>query len=322
MLKICRNDCWWFIECFVNIKLPRDGVVISGTGANIGGLVGSLLGDSTISKSSSNGQVSGLQQIGGIVGSPYDKATISECYSGGTVSGQIHVGGIVGYSAFSFTPNRTILVDNCYSRANLSSTNGQVGGIFGGSSALLVVKNSYATGLITSSGSMGGVLGGMGGVTAINNYWDTETSGASQAVAEWAGAPATVDITGKTTAEMKTAEMVTLLNQNQTGTPWTIDANSNDGYPILASSLLQNNLFTAAKSTVVVYPTITSDFITISSSENLSHTNVYSISGSLVKSQTLNGLENSIDLSGIISGVYFLTVQTENGSSTHKIIKK
>lgn len=126
------------------------GVTISGTGNNIGGLVGSLLGDSTISKSSSNGQVSGLQQIGGIVGAPYDKATISECYSGGSVSGTIHVGGIAGYSAFAFTPNRTILVDNCYSRSNLTATNGEVGGIFGGSSALLVVKNSYATGLITS----------------------------------------------------------------------------------------------------------------------------------------------------------------------------
>lgn len=109
------------------------GVTISGTGANIGGLVGSLLGDSTISKSSSNGQVSGLQQIGGIVGTPYDKATISECYSGGTVSGSIHVGGIAGYSAFAFTPNRTILVDNCYSRSNLIATTGEAGGIFGGS---------------------------------------------------------------------------------------------------------------------------------------------------------------------------------------------
>ncbi|CAM3982794.1 T9SS type A sorting domain-containing protein [Flavobacterium antarcticum] len=298
------------------------GVVISGTGANIGGLVGSLLGDSTISKSSSNGQVSGLQQIGGIVGSPYNKATISECFSGGTVSGLIHVGGIAGYSAFAFTPNRTILVDNCYSRANLVCTNGPVGGIFGGSSALLVVQNSYATGLITSSGTIGGVLGGMGAVTATNNYWDIESSGASEAVAEWAGAPGTVDITGKTTAEMKMAELVTLLNQNQTGTPWTIDANVNDGYPILASSLLQNNSFTTVKSTVLVYPTMTADFVNISSAVNLTNATVYSISGSLVKSQSLHGLENTIDLSGIISGVYFLNIQTENGSSTHKIIKK
>lgn len=31
---------------------------------------------------------------------------------------------------------------------------------------------------------------------------------------------------------------------------------------------------------------------------------------------------NKIDMSGMASGIYFLTVQTENGTSTHKIIKK
>lgn len=209
------------------------GVNISGTEANIGGLVGSLLGDSVISKSSSNGQVSGVQQIGGIVGSPYNLATISECYSAGTVTGKIHVGGIAGYSAFAFQPNRTITVNNCYSRANLVCTNGNVGGIFGGSSALLVVKNSYATGLITSTGPIGGVLGEMGGVTATNNYWDTQSSGTTIAVATWSGAP-----------------------------------------------------------------------------------------GSVVKTQTLNTSVNKIDMSGMVSGIYFLSVQTENGTSTHKIIKK
>lgn len=209
------------------------GVNISGTEANIGGLVGSLLGDSVISKSSSNGQVSGVQQIGGIVGSPYNLATISECYSAGTVTGTIHVGGIAGYSAFAFQPNRTITVNNCYSRANLVCTNGNVGGIFGGSSALLVVKNSYATGLITSTGPIGGVLGEMGGVTATNNYWDTQSSGTTNAVATWSGAP-----------------------------------------------------------------------------------------GSVVKTQTLNTSVNKIDMSGMVSGIYFLSVQTENGTSTHKIIKK
>lgn len=298
------------------------GVKISGTGNNIGGLVGSLLGDSTISKSSSNGQVSGLQQIGGIVGSPFDKATISECYSGGSVSGTIHVGGIAGYSAFAFTPNRTILVDNCYSRSNLTETNGEVGGIFGGSSALLVVKNSYATGLITSGGPIGGVLGQIGGVTATNNYWDTETSGATTAVASWSGAPGTVDIIGKTTAEMKEAEMVTLLNQNQPTTPWTINENVNDGYPILASSSLNKDSFVATKATVLVYPTITTDIVTISASVHLLNADLYSISGSLVSSKTLNSTENTIDLSGMASGIYLLNIQSEKGNSTHKIIKK
>ena len=152
------------------------GAAISGTGSNIGGLVGSLLGNSTISKSSSQGQVSGFQQIGGIVGSPYNYADILECYSEGTVTGNYHVGGIAGYSAFAFAPNRYITVNNCYSRANLVSANGPVGGIYGGSTALLIVKNSYATGTITCSGIIGGSLGEIANVNAVNNYWYTQTT--------------------------------------------------------------------------------------------------------------------------------------------------
>lgn len=293
---------------------------ISGTGANIGGLVGSLLGNSTISKSSSNSQVSGLQQIGGIVGSPYDFADILECYAEGTVSGSVHVGGIVGYSAFAFGANRTITVNNCYSRAVLTSTNGPVGGIYGGSSALLVVNNSYATGAITSSGNVGGCLGEIGGVTAVNNYWDTETTGALNAIGDWTGTPTAFEITGKTTAEMKTQAMVDLLNQNQSNTPWTINPAVNDGYPILASSTLSNADFVIAQ--VSVYPTLVENVITIAAAVNLVDAKLYSVTGSLVKSQTLNGMENNFEVDGIGAGIYFLTVKSEQGTSTHKIIKK
>ena len=232
------------------------------------------------------------------------------------------MGGIAGYSAFAFQPNRTITVNNCYSRATITATTGQAGGIFGGSSALLVVKNSYATGTMTSPGAIGGVLGQMGGVTATNDYWDTQTTGAVNAVATWSGTPGTVDITGKTTAEMKSAAMVTLLNQNQTGTPWTIDATKNDGYPILASSTLSSGSFVAENAKVLVYPTLVNDFVTVSSSVQLVEAKLFSISGSVVKTQKLNSSANKIDMSGMVSGIYFLTVQTENGTSTHKIIKK
>ena len=295
---------------------------VTGTGANIGGLVGSLLTNSSILKSSAEGTVEGFQQVGGIVGSPYDFANVTECYAAGNVTGFTHVGGIAGYSAFAFGSNRIITINNCYSRANVTATDSFAGGIYGGSTAQLVIKNSYSTGLITATSGTGGLIGQIPNVTAVNNYWDLDNSNVSVAVGEWMGAPMTVDITGKTTSEMKNAAMVILLNQNQPELPWTIDASVNDGYPILASSLLQNNSFTTVKSTVLVYPTMTADFVNISSAVNLTNATVHSISGSLVKSQSLHGLENTIDFSGIISGVYFLNIQTENGSSTHKIIKK
>lgn len=296
------------------------GGIISGSGSNIGGLVGSLLGNSTISKSSSNSQVKGFQQIGGIVGSPYDFADILECYSQGTVTGNYHVGGIAGYSAFAFAPNRTITVNNCYSRAVLNSSEGPVGGIYGGSSALLVVKNSYATGVISSTGFIGGNLGEIGGVTTVNNYWDTEATGTSNAIGNWAGTPTAFEITGKTTAEMKTQAMVDLLNQNQSNTPWTINPAVNDGYPILASSTLSSANFAIAQ--VTIYPTLVENVINISAAVNLVDAKLYSVTGSLVKSQTLNGMENNFEVDGIGVGIYFLTVKSEQGSSTHKIIKK
>ena len=304
------------------INCHAEGVNVTGTGANIGGLVGSLLGNSTISKSSSKGLVSGQNQIGGIVGSPYNYADILECYSEGTVTGSNNAGGIAGYSAFAFAPNKFITINNCYSRANVVSTNGPAGGIYGGSTALLVVKNSYATGLITCPAVVGGVLGSIASVNAINNYWDTESTGVSNAIGEWMGTPTAFEITGKTTVEMKTVAMVTLLNQNQSTSPWTIDANINDGYPILASSQLNNNSFTAQTSNLTVYPTFFTDNLVISSSINLTDYNLYSITGSLVKSQKLNGIENTLDLSEVVSGMYLLVVKSEQGISSHKIIKK
>lgn len=295
---------------------------VTATGANIGGLVGSLLTNSTISKSSAEGTVEGFQQVGGIVGSPYDLANVTECYAAGNVTGFIHVGGIAGYSAFAFGANRIITINNCYSRANVTATDSFAGGIYGGSTAQLVIKNSYSTGLITAPIGAGGLIGQMSNVTATNNYWDLDTSNASVAVGEWMGAPMTVDITGKTTSDMKNAAMVALLNQNQPALPWSINGSANDGYPILASSSLNNNAFVATKSTVLVYPTMTTGMVTISSSATILNVDIYSISGSLISSKTLNNSEDTIDLSGIAAGIYLLNIKSENGNTTHKIIKK
>lgn len=295
---------------------------VTGTGANIGGLVGSLLTNSTILKSSAEGTVEGFQQVGGIVGSPYDLAYVTECYSAGNVTGFIHVGGIAGYSAFAFGANRIITINNCYSRANVTATDSFAGGIYGGSTAQLVIKNSYSTGLVTAFVGAGGLIGQLSNVTAINNYWDLDTSNVSVAVGEWMGAPMTVDITGKTSSDMKNGTMVTLLNLNQPELPWTINEDVNNGYPILASSTLGNDSFVTLKSEVLVYPTLATDFVTISSSSNLVDAKLYALSGGLVKSQVLGSAQNTIDVSSLVSGIYFLSVKTENGTSTHKIIKK
>ncbi len=296
------------------------GGSISGTGNNIGGLVGSHLG-STISKSSANTVVSGTNQIGGLVGSPYNSATIEECFTMGSVSGVYNVGGIAGYSAFAFPVNGPVTINNCYSRSTLTATEGPAGGIYGGSSAMLFIKNSYATGLITSAGNVGGIIGAVGNITATNDYWDMETSGASVPVGEFMGATVPVDAIGKTTAEMKTAAMVDLLNLNQATTPWTIDATKNDGYPILGSVVLNTNSF-ATTSEISVYPTLVSDMITVSTKSNLVEYSLYSVSGSKVKSGLLSGTQSTIQMENIAGEIYLLSVNTDLGSTTQKIVKK
>lgn len=52
-----------------------------------------------------------------------------------------------------------------------------------------------------------------------NIYFDTESSEMTEGVGGFGGAPTTPDITAKTTAEMKTNEMVDFLNANATDGP-------------------------------------------------------------------------------------------------------
>ncbi len=297
------------------------GAEINGTGNNIGGLVGSLLTNSTVSKSSLQGNVSGSNQIGGIAGSPYDLAFIEECYASGEVTGTYNVGGIAGYSAFTFLPNRPLTVNNCYSRSAVIAGDGPAAGIYGGASGQLIVKNSYAAGMLVASGTKGGVLGAIGNISAINDYWDTELSATTNAVGEFMGATVPVDITGKTSAEMKTQEFVDMLNMNQSTIVWTIDPAQNDGYPILISNMLAVKSNVAA-SGIKVYPTLVNDKITISGQINLVKYSLYSISGMKIKSAALSGNESSVEMENLSAGIYLLSVESENGTSTHKLVKK
>jgi hypothetical protein len=68
-----------------------------------------------------------------------------------------------------------------------------------------------------------------------------------------------------------------------------------------------------------IYPTVTNQFVTVSSSSAVNAVKVYNLQGSLLKS--FNAKTN-IDLSNFINGMYLLEVQTNKGLSVHKIIKE
>lgn len=72
-----------------------------------------------------------------------------------------------------------------------------------------------------------------------------------------------------------------------------------------------------------VYPNTVSDVLNIDYEENISNLTVYDLSGKLIKSFATKGLNNTIDVSNLKSGIYLLKIETESkNASTIKFIKK
>ena len=111
----------------------------------VGGLVGINLG--TLSKSYSDGTVSGSDQVGGLVGG--NGGSLSDSYSMGIVSGDRHVGGVVGACNGP--------VSNSHFTGSVSGES-RVGGLIGGMSGS-TMSNSYFTGTVSGSDQVGGLLG-------------------------------------------------------------------------------------------------------------------------------------------------------------------
>lgn len=80
----------------------------------------------------------------------------------------------------------------------------------------------------------------------------------------------------------------------------------------------QNNL-----NAIILFPNPVEDNLTINIPNNLIGitSKIYSILGEEISSFTLNKIENSIDVSYFQKGIYFVKLETENGTKTFKIIK-
>ncbi len=71
-----------------------------------------------------------------------------------------------------------------------------------------------------------------------------------------------------------------------------------------------------------VYPNPVLDVLNIDSDSKVSGVTVYDLTGKAVSSHTMAAQKNQINLSKLSPGVYVVTVQTEAGSKTVKILKK
>lgn len=305
------------------VNCHATGVDVVSTDSNIGGLVGGLVTSSTMLRCSSQGVVKGLSQVGGLVGTPWNLTEISESYSAGTVTAGHVAGGLIGTSGFAIFPNTENIISNCYSRSDVSVLNGRAGGLVGGSDGTIYIYNSYSTGTATGPEITGGFVGHFGNVITGSDYWDVETSEHEEAIGAWAsGEPGEFDITGMTTAEMKTSEMVDLLNQDQSVSPWTINPEINDGYPSFTGITVSAPTIQLSNVEVSVYPNIVDAHIQIEAIANLKSYSIYDVSGKIITQGTLMGNASQIDAQNLASGAYILLIDTDQGSATQKFMKK
>ncbi|MCL2290892.1 MAG: InlB B-repeat-containing protein, partial [Bacteroidetes bacterium] len=131
---------------------------------------------------------------GGLVGENIS-TTISNCYVIGNVTGDILVGGLVGENTFAST------ISNCYAIGDVTGTL-VVGGLVGYNFDASPISNCYAAGNVNGESSSAGGLVGYNELSTISNcYFDNEIAGGIPGVAD--NVLSTIDITGKTTAEMQ-----------------------------------------------------------------------------------------------------------------------
>jgi photosystem II stability/assembly factor-like uncharacterized protein len=83
---------------------------------------------------------------------------------------------------------------------------------------------------------------------------------------------------------------------------------------------LNNEAFEAA-STFNVYPNPASSLVNISSDVDAFDVSVSDLTGKVVLEQSMSGIENSVDVSSLNSGVYFFTITSDAKKETVKIIK-
>ncbi|MDP6861119.1 MAG: GLUG motif-containing protein, partial [Candidatus Marinimicrobia bacterium] len=205
----------------------------------VGGLVGIVQGNSTVSNCYSTGSVTSTgSYIGGLAGEVKGSSTVSKCYSTGSVTGKV-VGGLSGVIKGSST------VSNCYSTGSVTGIGNYAGGLAGYIyNEGVTVSDCYSTGSVTDTTTYtGGFVGRVRFSPTVSNcFWDTQTSGHSSSA----------DGTGKTTAQMKTASTFYAAswdfeedgNGNDNGTNggasgngtnnyWDMDQDGNN-YPVLS----------------------------------------------------------------------------------------
>jgi hypothetical protein len=197
---LCGENRGEIIGCYATVSAGNRG-----EGGCSGGLCGVNWG--TISRCYATGDVGTMYgNDGGLCGN--NLGTIIDCYATGKVGRSCgwNVGGLCG--------SNDGLIRDCFA-TGVVTANDSVGGLCGENETGTIV-HCYATGQVEGYSNLGGLCGriepyedtpGLSGMTGTISgcFWDIETSGQSRGV----GKGTSDGVTGKTTAEMKTAATFT-----------------------------------------------------------------------------------------------------------------
>ncbi len=116
-----------------------------------------------------NADVTGYYDSGILIGY-VDNSIVSNCFTTGTITGYQLIGGLLGELS-----NSSVL-NNSYSIADVSSSDGYAGGVSGGASSS-TFNNCYAAGSISGTNSKGFAYSGMNSYTANDCFWDKVATG-------------------------------------------------------------------------------------------------------------------------------------------------
>ena len=214
---------------------------------------------SQITNCFSTGNIASSFAVGGVTGISFS-GEIKESWSYGTIVGDSDVGGITGYAII----NGRNAVENCFSTSHISG-NSNVGGLVGTLEQSSGIINSYFFGDIEVTGNdntAGGLVGALNGgnirycyVTSRNHFvnspglvgnvgdnssvrnsfLDTETTGTTDLFGQIGTNTFIVNNFGVPTTEMK--EQSTYINNGWNFNDlWSMDSNTNEGYPYLQSN--------------------------------------------------------------------------------------
>ena len=204
------------IECNTNC-------IINGS-ISVGGLIG-FNDEGTIWRSYSVGRTLGTTNVGGLIGYTTGGG-INETYSEVQVIGSVgsnNLGGLIGWVT---TYDRSIIIENSYSKGNVSGKD-CIGGLIGNISNQYwnvegKLVNCYSTGNVSGTSKIGGLIGERykSSISVNDCLWDYQSSGINTSDGG----------TGKNTTEMK--NLSTYVDMG-----WDFDSiwmvNENHEYPTL-----------------------------------------------------------------------------------------